>query len=709
LYIRFVAKKKYQKNRVTETIIEHDNSTTPNNLKTENYSIKYLLKYIFGILAITFIAFFPSLQNDFVFWDDPEYVLNNPFIKELNLGKLFDFSTFYMGNYHPLAMVSLALDYKLWEFNPFGYHLTNVIFHLLNTALVFGFIYQLFSKNRLEIATVTALLFGIHPMHVESVTWISERKDVLYTFFFMGSLMSYAYYSVKGYDKKWLGLSFALFALSCFAKGQAVVLAPIIVLIDLFQKRKIELKSILEKTPFFLLSLFFGLKAIEAQKAESAINANYEGLDTIFYGSYGILTYIYKMILPLGLSGAHPYPSNPVFEPIPDYFKILPLGVIALAGLVYWFGKKHRVVWFGTLFYLGSIAIVLKFVPVGDAVIAERYTYIPYIGLFMIVGYIFAQLYNNPKYKNIAVGVLGAITILLSIGTFQRTKTWKNTFSFWENVSETYPNYWRSYNCMGQEYIQMGNKQRDAGNEQGAKELYNKAIEQLTLSCTKDKWAPPVPYLLRGAVYTDNLQQYDKAIQDYKKVLTFPNINDPSQIDGRHNLGLVYYRIKKYSEAIKVLSEAVQMNPNHPKGYYFRGLAFAGANKPQQAVEDYNKAIQIDPNFLQAYLNRGVMFTDKINQPEKGIADFQKVLQYNPNHQDAIINSGICYYKMKKHNEADQMYNRALQLNPKNGRVFYLKALNFGSSNRKQEAYNSAIQAKQLGMNIPDVTLNQWK
>lgn len=702
-----MAKKKFntkKQQEPTEAPIEE----TP-KVVIEKHSFSTIQKYVLAILAITFIAFFPSLQNDFVFWDDPEYVLNNPYIKELNIGKLFDFSTFYMGNYHPMAMVSLAMDYKLWEFDPFGYHLTNVLFHLLNTSLVFGTIYLLFDKHKLEIATVTALLFGIHPMHVESVTWISERKDVLYTFFFMASLMSYAYCRIKNYDIKWLGLAFVLFTLSCFSKGQAVVLSPIIVLIDLFQKRKIDVRSLAEKIPFFALSLFFGLKAIEAQRAESAINANYEGIDTLFYGSYGILTYLYKMILPFGLAGAHPYPANPVFEPIPGYFKLLPLGVLALAALVFWLGKKHKVVWFGVLFYLTSIFIVLKFVPVGDAIIAERYTYIPYIGLFMVIGYALAELYHNHKYKTVALGVFGLITLALTAGTFQRTKVWKNTFSFWEDVSRTYPNYWRSYNCMGQELIQMGNEQKQLGNNEAATDYYNQAIEQLTLSCEKDKWAPPVPYLLRGAVYTDNLQQYDKAIADYKKVLSFPNKNDPSQIDGRHNLGLVYIRVKDFKNAVNVLNEAIQLNPNHPKGYYFRGLALAGANQTQTAIDDYTRAIQIDPNYIQAYLNRGVLYTDKANQPQKGIADFNKVLQFNPNHMDAIINSGICYYKMNKVNEADQMYNRALQLNPNNGRVFYLKALNFGAAGQKQQALQSAMQAKQMGMQIPDDVLNQWR
>lgn len=696
-----------KKNKQQSTTVTYTTESTEAKESFKPLNFNDIKKYLFGTLIITFISFLPALQNDFVFWDDPEYVLNSPFIKGFDLGLIF--SEFYMGNYHPLTILWYSVEHFFFGFNPMLYHLNNLLFHVANTGLVYMVIFQLIKKRNALVPAITAVLFGIHPMHVESVAWVSELKDVLYAFFFLLSVLKYLEYIHSGMKTKSLVVSLIFFLLSCLSKAQAVTLAPVLVLIDLYYKRKIETKLILEKVPYFVMSLIFGLVAIKAQKSESAINPNFEGIDTLFYGSYGILTYLYKLVLPIGLSGAHPYPSNPVFEPLPGYFKILPVGVILIGLATYYYGKKYKDVWFGMLFFLVTVSIVLKFVPVGDTIIAERYTYIPYIGIFFMLAQGIYYFYAQKNYKQpITIG-LAALVLVLGAATWHRTTVWKDTFSFWEDVSEKYPNYWRSYNCMGQDYIDQANKLRQQGNAEQAIVKYQKAVEMLTKSIEMDKWAPPIPYLLRGAVYTDNLQQYDKAIQDYMKVISFPNKNDPSQIDGRHNLGLVYYRSKQYQKAINILSEAIQLNPNHPKGYYFRGLAYSGMGQYQQAISDYNAAIQINPNYLQAYLNRGVLYTDKIADYPKGLADFQFILSRNPNHTDAMVNSGICLYKMKKHQEADNLFNKALQINPNSARIYYLKALNFASAGQFKQAYQNGAKAKQMGMNVSDQQLNSWK
>jgi protein O-mannosyl-transferase len=680
-------------------------ASTNHVVVTEN---KNIFSWLWASVIITFIAFFPALNNDFVVWDDPEYVLNNPYIKGFDLKKIF--SDFYMGNYHPLTMLWYSVQYHFFEFNPFYYHLNNLLFHLANTALIFLVIYHLLNKKNIITATFTAILFGIHPMHVESVAWISELKDVLYTFFFFSSLLAYVFYINKNYQKKYLAISLLLFLLSNFAKAQAVTLSMVLILIDYYKDRKLISKDvILEKIPFFIGSIIFGLIAIKAQKAESAINANYEGLDTIFYGSYGILTYLYKLILPIGLSGAHPYPSNPVFEPLPGYFKILPFFVIFIIALFFYFGKKNKDWWFGGLFFLFTIGIVLKFVPVGDTIIAERYTYIPYIGLFFIAGQYVEKMYQHEKWKKLSYILMAVVMITLSYLTWNRTKVWENTFTFWSDVSATYPNYWRSYNCVGQEYLAMANTSKSEGNQEQANTYYQKAIEQFTLSTEKDKWAPPVPYMIRGAVFTDYIVDYEKAANDFLKVISFPNKNDPSQLDARHNLGLVYYRMKKYNESVAILNEAIQINPNHPKAYYFRGLSLAASGKYEEAIQDYTTAVNIEPNYIDAMLNRGVVYTDKLNQHEKGLKDFQQVLSINPQHQDAYINSGICYYKMNNYTKALDIFNNVTKNNPNFARAYYLKTLVNVAQNDFASAYENGLKAKQLGMNISDQMLANWK
>ncbi len=176
----------------------------------------------------------------------------------------------------------------------------------------------------------------------------------------------------------------------------------------------------------------------------------------------------------------------------------------------------------------------------------------------------------------VSYSIIGIVAIL-SIVSWQRSMVWENTFTFWNDVSEKYPNYWRGYNCVGQEYSKMAALAAKNGNEELAKQHYQSALANLTASCENDKWAPPIPYMVRGAIYIDNLNDYDKAIADFKKVISFPNPNDPTQIEARYNLGLAYIRTQQFENAVAILNEGINRNPSNPRGHYFMGLALAGA------------------------------------------------------------------------------------------------------------------------------------
>lgn len=682
-----------------------DNQTDKQS-RIKNRTVKVVL---FSILLLTFISYIPALKNGFILWDDPEYVTQSPHIKEVNL-KTF-FGEFYFSNYHPLTLLSYAIDYKIFEFNPFGYHLENLFLHLINTVLVFYFIFFLTRKTQFFAAAITALFFAIHPMHVESVAWVSERKDLLYTMFFLASIISYIFYLQKislpiGKGRGWASYFFSLilFLLSCFSKGQAVTLSLVLLLIDFYYGRKFTMKIIAEKIPFFVLSVIFGILAIKAQGSQSAINENYySNFTSLFFGSYGLLIYLWKLVLPIKLSGAYPYPLNPD-RSMPSYFYLMPFIIGILLFIFYKIFKKEKKFWFGILFFVATISVVLKFIPVGDTIVAERYSYLAYVGLFFTIGSFTEKIISPSPTLPIGKGeskrkfvfvFLGIVTILFSILTFNRAKIWKDSFSFWGNVIENHPDYWRAHNCIGEEYEKLGELDK-------ALASYNNAI-------LNDKWAPPVPYMHLGALYIDKFKEYDKAIEIYKKVLTFPNKQDQSQIDARHNLALAYYRKNDFQNAISILNESILLFPNHPKGYFLRGLAHNGMNETQKAIADYSQAISLNPNYLESYLNRGVIYTDKTNQYDLGIADFTNVLRIQPNHQDANINIGICYYKKGDSKSALQSYERALQLFPNVPRIYYLKALTYSQMNDKKSAYENALKAKQMGMNIGDDALAQFR
>ncbi|PCJ84389.1 MAG: hypothetical protein COA57_09320 [Flavobacteriales bacterium] len=659
-------------------------------------SLKNFRILIISILGITALAFYPSISNEFIFWDDPEYILNNPHIKEINLKNLF--GEFYFGNYHPLTMLSYSLEYAAFEFNPKAFHFNNVLLHLLNTFLVFVFIYYLLGRRRIEVAAITAVLFGIHPMHVESVSWVSERKDVLFTFFFLLSLIWYLKYwgqgtGSKGLKKDYL-LVFVFFLCSLFSKAPAVVLPVVLLLIDYFLGRKIDRKAVLEKVPFFALSIVFGIVAIEAQKTEAAINPDYyKGAKSIFWGCYSLFLYLYKAVLPINLSGVHPYPVTEDRE-MPTY---LYSSILIIPAIIFLIRKSLRFgkeILFGFAFFLITIFLVLKFIPVGDAIMAERYTYIPYIGLFFIVGTGYEKLIQKlDKFRKPAIfGVVGVV-LLLSFFTWNRTQVWQTTFSFWTDVANKKPNYWRAWNNIGQHYYQIGD--------------YQKAVENYTKAMEVDKWCPPVPYMWRGVVYLEHLKEVDKAISDFQKVLTFPNPADPTQIDGRQNLGLAYYRKGDYDNAIKYYNEVLQRQPNRAKAYYLRGLVYGAKGENKNAVNDYSAAIQLQPNYEQAYLNRGALYTDKIAKYDLAVADFKNALRLNPNNIDAAVNIGLALYKKGDYNEAVQQLSSILS-QTQNGRAYYFRALAYAAKNDFQSALKDGQKAKELGVGVSDAQLQQW-
>ena len=224
--------------------IKQNQNTKQTAFISRQSSVRSPLLWLAGVLVLTYIAFFPSIKNGFTNWDDNVYVAENSLITKLSgdhVKQIFNTANSVSNNYHPLAILSLALDYKISGYNPKTYHITNLLFHLLNTALVFWFIFLL-SGKKVHAATITALFFGIHPMHVESVAWISERKDVLYVFFFMAGLIAYyKYISISGKNKVFLYVFvLLLFLLSVLSKAMAVVFPMVLLLIDYYKGRKFD-------------------------------------------------------------------------------------------------------------------------------------------------------------------------------------------------------------------------------------------------------------------------------------------------------------------------------------------------------------------------------------------------------------------------------------------------------------------------------------
>jgi protein O-mannosyl-transferase len=621
---------------------------------------------LIAIVAVTFIAFYPILSNGFVFWDDPQYILNNPLMfAPLKVMFFGGHASIYMWNYHPLTILVYSIEHKFFGVDMMGYHAVSLLLHITNSVLVFFFVYLLLNKRNILVAFITAILFGIHPMHVESVAWGSELKDVLYTFFFLAALVCYVLYMQKGKQMKYLGYAFVLYLLSLISKGQAVTLPLSFLLVDYFLGRKFDSKMIWDKILFFALSIIFGIIAIKAQDNSIVINNGSDAFHNFFLGFYGLSLYFLKFIAPIHLSGLYPYP-NPAEtgNSLPIIVKTAPLIMALLLGGIYWKFKSNKYVMFGVLFFLANIFTVLKFIPVSEAIMADRYSYIPYIGLFFVVGYGFNKLLNNPKYKPNAKAIqFGGVLILITLSslTWARTMVWKDSLSFWGDAIEKSPTYWHPYEGVGEAYLDKGD--------------YPSAIKYFKESIDKD--------------------------------ISHQNSNHSSML----NLGLCYYRTKKYDSALKVYNDLIALVPDEKKAYYQRGLVEEYENPPQPelALADYSKAIDMDPGYVEAYLSRGSIYVDQLGKYDLGIADFSKALEMNPANMDAVVNIGVAYYKEGNFDEALNNYNQALGRVNDNGRIYFLEALAYAGKNDYTKALDNADQAQKAGSKIDAALLQQWK
>jgi hypothetical protein len=372
------------------------------------------------------------LKNQLTNWDDEYYVVQNALLRGPDWTGIF--SKPIVSNYHPITIATLAANYSMTGLDASSYLITNLLLHLINTGLVFYFIW-LISGKKLWVAAFTAIVFGIHPMHVESVAWVSERKDVLYTLFFLISLIQYWRFLTTS-KSKYLIYCFLFFALSLLSKPAAIILPFVLVLLDYWYGRPIGKRSILEKIPFLFLALVFAVITVKLQSKTAIASLDFYPLwSRFFFATYTSMTYIIRFFVPYPLSTFHPFPATKTLGwPI----MLSPLFMLALLALV-WFKRKNKLIVFSFFFFMINLALVLQIVSIGGTLLAERYTYVPYIGMAFFIGTMLDK-YSATINKPLLWGITGAVVLIFGIITFQRTKVWKDSDTLWTNVLEHFPN-----------------------------------------------------------------------------------------------------------------------------------------------------------------------------------------------------------------------------------------------------------------------------
>ncbi len=557
-----------------------------------NFSRDYLLA---GAIALfTLLLYLHSLQNGFVDWDDPDYLRDNLVVHQLGWKQfLYIFTSFYSGNYHPLTTLFFSLEYAVSAYQSAAiYHFDNLCLHLINVILVFWFIRMI--SNKALIAPFVAFLFGIHPMHVESVAWISERKDLLYSAFFLAGLISYCYFlknqgnGTASRSRKFYLLALLFFLFSLLSKSAAVVLPLVLLLIDFLQNRNFSKQQIFEKIPFFALSLLFGILAILSQESaiQHGVELSLSPIGRFFTVNFAIVRYMAMLFYPAGLSAYHPYPvlqvvNQGIVNYLPLLFNLLIIGVVIYSL------KYSRKWFFGFFFFIVNIILVLQIIPVGGAFIAERYSYMAYIGLFYIIACLFAiaaeKLGKGLSLRIFLWLIFFMFSTLFSITSYQRILVWNNSLALFDDVVRKYPDNFLAYNLRA-----SARKDKDVS---GAIEDYSKSIALNPKN--------PRAFNNRGNVYSAS-GKYREALEDYNAALKF----DSTLTEAFNNRGAIKAIFGDLSGALSDINKAIMLKPESKDAYRNRGLVRLQLHDLSLARDDWRKAAALGDELSVKLLNR---------------------------------------------------------------------------------------------------------
>src|SRR5436309_3994400 len=550
------------------------------------------------IALVTFGAFLPTLHNQFVNWDDPRNFLENPHYRGLGWTQLRWMWTTHLGHYIPLTWMTLGLDYLLWGMNSFGYHLTSLLLHAANAVVFFFVVRRILSLalpsppergHALVVsAAVAALVFSIHPLRVESVAWVTERRDVLSGLFYLLAILVYLHACEREErDQRWYWLSVAVFGCALLSKSIAVSLPVVLVILDVYPLRRLggargwwseEARRVyVEKIPFVLLAAAASAVAVMAQlsfhAALSVAQLSVPGRLAI--SAYGLSFYLWKMVAPVNLS---PLYERGVVDPWATPFLLSYGGVVAITSLAWVCRRRWPGLPAAWLAYVVILLPVLGIFQSGPQIAADRYTYLAGLGWAILAGASLLSPWRRPPF--LFTGLAACVLFGLGILTWNQVQVWHDSEKLWASALAIDPK-------SSMAHFNFGNMLAQQGKPTEASEHYRQALQI-----------------------------------------------KPDHADAQNNWGLALANQGKLAEAGDHFRQALQIKPDSAEAHNNWGLALANQGKLAEASDHFRQALQIKPHSAEIHTNLGLALAQQGNSAEAS-DHFRQALQINPDFAQA--------------------------------------------------------------------------
>lgn len=613
---------------------------------------------IVALFLGTVLLFARTLGNDFVNYDDPDYVTANEHVRQgLTIAGLkWAFFSTEFSNWHPLTWVTHMADWQLYGDRPAGHHATNVLWHALTAVMTFAALRRL--TGAFWTSAACAALFAWHPLRVESVAWVAERKDVLSGFCWMATLWAYAGFAEKRRSGQpglpEYALALGTFAAGLMSKPMLVTLPCVLLLLDFWPLRRATtgdgaklnlgswVKLVAEKVPFFALSAAASWIAVVAQTDSGALSTVLSLSERLSNAACAVVAYVAKFFVPVDLAVLYPHPGHWPAAKV----GLAVAGITTVSAVAIWQWRRRPWLLFGWLWFLGTLVPVSGLVQVGVQAMADRYTYVPMLGVQIALLWTLRGAVGPASWRAGAWVVMLGLAVC-AVGTFRQIGVWKNSFTLFDQAIAVTKNNYVAHDNRGLHLYKSG--------------------------------------------------RIDEAMQDYRAALAI----NPGYLNANNNLGHAFYELGRPTEAIPLYRVALKAQPTHLEVRNNLANALSDVGQLAEAKEHYDYVLARQPNHSNA-LNGSAVLLAMQNHPAEAKSRLEQALRFAPDNASAHANLGNVCSMLGQREEALTHYRRAIELNPKDAPTHYIIGALLNELGKPVEAVGMLQRSLTLRPNQPD-------